>query len=109
MVDRAERMLDWDHMIHAIERATPLHPPGMRTGYHGLTYGFLVGELVQRVTGKRFSQLVHDLVAEPLGSTACTPARRGRARARREAHLVTARPLPAARERARPRQRPRAR
>jgi CubicO group peptidase (beta-lactamase class C family) len=39
----------------------------MRTGYHGLTYGFLVGELVQRVTGKRFSQLVHDLVAEPLG------------------------------------------
>jgi len=67
MVDRAERMLDWDHMIHAIERATPLHPPGMRTGYHGLTYGFLVGELVQRVTGKRFSQLVHDLVAEPLG------------------------------------------
>ena len=67
MVDRAERMLDWDHMIHAIERATPVHPPGMRTGYHGLTYGFLVGELVQRVTGKRFSQLVRDLIAEPLG------------------------------------------
>jgi CubicO group peptidase (beta-lactamase class C family) len=67
MVDRAERMLDWDHMIHAIERATPLHPPGMRTGYHGLTYGFIVGELAQRVTGERFSQLVRDLVAEPLG------------------------------------------
>jgi CubicO group peptidase (beta-lactamase class C family) len=67
MVDRAERMLDWQHMIHAIERATPMHPPGMRTGYHGLTYGFLVGELVQRVTGKRFSQLVHELIADPLG------------------------------------------
>jgi CubicO group peptidase (beta-lactamase class C family) len=67
MVDRAERMLDWDHMVRAIERATPVHPPGMRTGYHGLTFGFLVGELVQRVTGKRFSQLVHDLIAEPLG------------------------------------------
>jgi hypothetical protein len=32
MVDRAERMLDWDHMIHAIERATPVHPPGMNSG-----------------------------------------------------------------------------
>ena len=67
MVDRADRMLDWDHMIGAIERATPLHPPGMRTGYHGLTYGFIVGELVQRVTGRRFSRLVGELIAEPLG------------------------------------------
>jgi CubicO group peptidase (beta-lactamase class C family) len=67
MVDRASRMLDWEYMVRAIERATPVHPPGMRTGYHGLTFGFLVGELVQRVTGIRFSQLVHDLVAVPLG------------------------------------------
>ena len=83
MVDRAERMLDWDHMIHAIERATPLHPPGMRTGYHGLTYGFLVGELVQRVTGKRFSDLVRELIAEPLGLdgmyVGCPAAELGRA------------------------------
>jgi CubicO group peptidase (beta-lactamase class C family) len=67
MVDRAERMLDWEYMIHAIERATPVHAPGTRTGYHGLTYGFLVGELVQRVTGTRFSDLVRELIAEPLG------------------------------------------
>jgi CubicO group peptidase (beta-lactamase class C family) len=67
MVDRADRMLDWNHMIAAIERTTAVHPPGMRTGYHGLTYGFIVGELVQRVTGRRFSQLVGDLIAEPLG------------------------------------------
>ncbi len=67
MVDRAERMLDWDHMLRAIERATPAHEPGMRTGYHGLTYGFLVGGLVERVTGKRFARLVRELVADPLG------------------------------------------
>jgi CubicO group peptidase (beta-lactamase class C family) len=71
MVDRAERMLDWDHMIHAIERAVPVHAPGARTGYHGLTYGFLVGELVQRVTGRRFSQVVRALIAEPLGLDGC--------------------------------------
>ena len=52
MIDRADRMLDWDYMIRAIERAAPVHEPGTRTGYHGLTYGFLVGEIVQRVTGQ---------------------------------------------------------
>ena len=66
MVDRAERMLDWNHMVHAIEQATPVHEPGMRTGYHGLTYGFLVGGLVERVTGKHFSRLVRELIADPL-------------------------------------------
>jgi hypothetical protein len=39
MVDRAERMLDWDYMIRAIENAAPDYEPGTRTGYHGLTYG----------------------------------------------------------------------
>jgi CubicO group peptidase (beta-lactamase class C family) len=67
MIDRAERMLDWEHMIAAIERTPPIHPPGTRTGYHGLTFGFIVGELAQRVTGMRFSQLVQDEIARPLG------------------------------------------
>ena len=67
MIDRAERMLDWEYMIHAIERTAPVHQPGERSGYHGLTYGFLVGEILQRVTGKPFSQLVQDEIAQPLG------------------------------------------
>ncbi len=66
MIDDAERMLDWDHMVRAIERATPIHPPGQRTGYHGLTYGFLVGEILQRVTGQSFQQLVQTELVEPL-------------------------------------------
>ncbi len=68
MIDRAERMLDWDHMIRAIEQTPPLHPPGQRTGYHGLTYGYLVGEILQRVTGRSFSELVQEELAEPLGA-----------------------------------------
>jgi CubicO group peptidase (beta-lactamase class C family) len=67
MIDRADRMLDWNYMIRAIERAAPIHEPGTRTGYHGLTYGFLVGEILQRVTGKSFSQLVQEEIAQPLG------------------------------------------
>jgi CubicO group peptidase (beta-lactamase class C family) len=50
-------------MIHAIERARPAHPPGQRTGYHGLTFGFLVGEIAQRVTRRPFSKLVEDELA----------------------------------------------
>jgi len=66
MIDHADRMLDWKHMIHAIERTAPAHEPGTRTGYHGLTYGFLVGEVLQRVTGRTFPQLVQEELAGPL-------------------------------------------
>ena len=67
MVDDASRMRDWDFMIRAIESAEPVHPPGERTGYHGLTYGFIVGELLRRVTGSPFSVLVREQIANPLG------------------------------------------
>ncbi len=67
MVDDASRMRDWDYMIDAIERAEPTHEPGTRTGYHGLTYGYLVGEILQRVTGEKFPQLVQSELAQPLG------------------------------------------
>jgi CubicO group peptidase (beta-lactamase class C family) len=67
MIDHADRMLDWEYMVRAIERARPIHQPGTRTGYHGLTYGFLVGEILQRVTAQPFSRLVRSEIAEPLG------------------------------------------
>ncbi|MEZ5504170.1 MAG: serine hydrolase domain-containing protein [Halioglobus sp.] len=66
MIDHIDRMLDWKHMIRAIEQTMPVHPPGTRTGYHGLTFGFLVGEIIQRVTGKKFSDLVQKEIARPL-------------------------------------------
>ena len=66
MVDDASRMRDWGYMIEAIERAEPCHEPGRRTGYHGLTYGYLIGEILQRVTGKSFPDLVQREIAQPL-------------------------------------------
>ncbi len=66
MIDRADRMLDWEYMVHALERTPPAHKPGERSGYHGLTYGFLVGEILQRLSGKHFSQLVQEEIAQPL-------------------------------------------
>ncbi len=66
MIDRADRMLDWEYVIHAIERAEPVHEPGARTGYHGLTFGYLVGEVLRRITGVEFSELVRKELADPL-------------------------------------------
>lgn len=66
MIDHVDRMLDWKYMIGAIEKTIPVHAPGTRTGYHGLTFGFLVGEIIQRVTGKKFSDLVQKEIARPL-------------------------------------------
>ncbi len=66
MVDRADRMLDWEYMVRAIERIEPAHVPGTRAGYHALSYGFIVGELVQRVSGGNFSKLVQTELARPL-------------------------------------------
>ncbi|MEM7408938.1 MAG: serine hydrolase domain-containing protein [Myxococcota bacterium] len=67
LVDHAHRMLDWEYMVEALGDAVPLHRPGKAHGYHGLTYGWLVGELIQRVTGKSFSDLLASEIAEPLG------------------------------------------
>ncbi len=67
MIDHASRMLDWDYMIRALEAAHPAHEPGKAHGYHGLTYGHIVGELIQRVTGKPFAQVLEEKLSRPLG------------------------------------------
>lgn len=67
MLDSADDMLDWEIVTNALARAEPAHPPGERTGYHGLSYGFIVGEIIQRVTGRLFPDVVREELAEPLG------------------------------------------
>jgi len=67
MIDHARRMLDWEYMVRALEAAHPIHEPGKAHGYHGLTYGFLVGEIIQRVTGKPFAQVLDEEISRPLG------------------------------------------
>ena len=67
LIDDGWRMLDWGHMVTALERARPLHAPGQHTAYHAFTFGWLVGALIERVTGRGFAQLVQDEIAKPLG------------------------------------------
>ncbi len=82
VIDGAQRMLDWDYMVDALARAAPAYPPGTANGYHALTYGWLVGEVVRRVSGKPLDAFVQDEVAAPLGADGlflgCPPAERYR-------------------------------
>jgi len=66
LVDSAQRMLDWEYMVAALEQAEPAYEPGTRHGYHALTYGWLAGELVRRVSGRPVARFVADELARPL-------------------------------------------
>jgi CubicO group peptidase (beta-lactamase class C family) len=66
MIDDARGMLDWDHMTAVLARSAPAHEPGAAHAYHGLTYGWLVGELVQRLTGQSFAEALAREIAAPL-------------------------------------------
>lgn len=58
---------DWDAMCEVIAGLEPRWVPGERSGYHPITFGFLLGEIVRRVTGKPISQVLAEEVAGPLG------------------------------------------
>ncbi|MGJ6960968.1 serine hydrolase domain-containing protein [Streptosporangium sp. G11] len=45
----------------------PIWEPGTAHGYHALTYGFLVGEVIRRVSGKSVSEIVTAEISGPLG------------------------------------------
>ena len=66
LVDHVQRMLDWDYMVAALERAQPAYEPGTRHGYHALTYGWLTGELIRRVSGRPVAVFVQEELARPL-------------------------------------------
>ncbi|MEV4169238.1 serine hydrolase domain-containing protein [Nonomuraea sp. NPDC049709] len=62
-----EDVCDWGKMVAALEDAELWWEPGTKVGYHAYTFGFLVGEIVRRATGKPISQVLREDVAGPLG------------------------------------------
>jgi len=60
----------WHPVIRALEAQEPAWPPGTEHVYHSMTFGFLVGELVRRITGKSLGTFFADEVAAPLGLSA---------------------------------------
>jgi CubicO group peptidase (beta-lactamase class C family) len=62
-----EDLTDWTTMTTALADAELWWEPGTKMTYHAQTFGFLVGELVRRATGKPISLVLRELVTEPLG------------------------------------------
>ncbi len=61
-------MYDWGLMTSALAAQKPWWEPGSRHGYHVNTYGFLVGELVRRVSGEPIGAFLRRTVSAPLGA-----------------------------------------
>ncbi|MFJ7078111.1 serine hydrolase domain-containing protein [Streptomyces sp. NPDC098781] len=59
--------LRWEPMVAALAGQRPLWEPGTLHGYHGRTFGWLVGEVVRRVSGRTPGQFVAEEIAGPLG------------------------------------------
>jgi CubicO group peptidase (beta-lactamase class C family) len=67
LADSTEGLLDWDGMVKLLAEAEPAWEVGTRSGYHALTYGYLVGEVIRRVTGLTVNEALQREIVEPLG------------------------------------------
>jgi CubicO group peptidase (beta-lactamase class C family) len=57
----------WEPMVTALAAQRPFWEPGTEHGYHGLTFGWLVGEVVRRVSGRSLGTFLAEEIAAPLG------------------------------------------
>jgi CubicO group peptidase (beta-lactamase class C family) len=60
-------LYDWDRVVSFLEDESPFWEPGTRNGYHMINFGWTVGELVHRVSGRGLGQFFQDEIAGPLG------------------------------------------
>src|SRR5947209_8808569 len=63
-----EDLYDWDKSTALLAAQAPWWEPGTASGYHMLTYGFLIGEVIRRITGQRLGEFFAAQVAGPLGA-----------------------------------------
>jgi CubicO group peptidase (beta-lactamase class C family) len=61
-----EWLADWDKMCRGIAALTPMFPIGQRTAYHSLNYGYINGEILRRVDGRKIGQFLQDEICKPL-------------------------------------------
>jgi len=63
-----EEMYDWDMIVTLLAAQAPWWEPGSASGYHAITQGYLIGEVVRRITGKTLGTFFHEDIARPLGA-----------------------------------------
>jgi CubicO group peptidase (beta-lactamase class C family) len=62
-----EDLCDWDRMCQAIASQELWWEPGTKIGYHAYTFGYIVGEIIRRVTGKPISEVLAEEITSALG------------------------------------------
>jgi len=60
-------VLDWEAVVQCLERQEPLWEIGTGHSYHALTFGWLVGEVIRRITGSSVGEYFRERIASPLG------------------------------------------
>lgn len=61
-------LYDWDKVTSLLAAQAPYWEPGTAPGYHALTQGYLVGEVIRRITGKSLGTVFREEIAAPLGA-----------------------------------------
>ncbi len=65
---RVEDLYDWETVTNRLAGQSPVWVPGTEPGYHSLTQGYLIGEVIRRVTGKTVGTIFREEFARPLGA-----------------------------------------
>ena len=65
-----EELLAGEPMLRALAAQEPKHEPGAFLGYHAITFGQLIGEVVRRATGRTVGEIFREELVEPLGLSA---------------------------------------
>ncbi len=63
-----DEAIAWDPVVEALARQSPAWEPGTDHGYHAVTFGYLVGEVVRRITGRTLGTYFREEIAGPLGA-----------------------------------------
>jgi CubicO group peptidase (beta-lactamase class C family) len=65
-----EELFSWEKVTRELARQEPWWEPGAKHGYHAITFGWLVGEVVRRISGKSLGTYFREEIAQPLGADA---------------------------------------
>lgn len=63
-----EDLADWERCTVALARQAPWWKPGTKSGYHAVTQGYLIGEVVRRITGTTIGQFLKSEITDVLGA-----------------------------------------
>ena len=65
---KTEDLYNWDKVVNLLAAQKPWWEPGTKSGYHAITHGYLLGELVRHITGKSLGTFFKEEVSGPLNA-----------------------------------------